>query len=82
MAQKPDDLEALKRLHAMLDIADALPTPVNLWEVQNLCFAPLSQGATGNGNGNWHGSGANGESSGQEWYRERGRCARTASYSR
>ena len=42
-AKNPEDLDALKHLHAMLDIALALPTPVTLWEVQNLCFAPLTR---------------------------------------
>jgi hypothetical protein len=72
LAQKPRDLEALKRLHSMLDIANTLPKPVNLWEVQNLCFAPLSQGEGGNGNGsgNGHGSANNDEPSSQDWNHE------------
>jgi alpha-amylase/alpha-mannosidase (GH57 family) len=43
-AQRPDDIGALKRLRTMLDIATALPRPVTLWEIQNLCFAPLANG--------------------------------------
>jgi hypothetical protein len=65
LAQKPDDLDALKRLHAMLDIAAALPRPAVLWEVQNLCFAPLSHAANGNGNGS-----AKDDPARQEWYKE------------
>ncbi|HTS11200.1 MAG TPA: DUF3536 domain-containing protein [Candidatus Limnocylindrales bacterium] len=42
-AEHPESLDALKRLHSMLDIAVALPSPVTLWEVQNLCFAPLTR---------------------------------------
>lgn len=68
LAKKPDDLETLKRLHSMLDIAASLPRPVVLWEVQNLCFAPLSRGANGNGNGSGTHSSENGAR--QEWYRE------------
>ena len=69
LVQKPKDLETLKRLHSMLDIANTLPTPVNLWEVQNLCFAPLTQGGASNGNGNGHGS-ETGEKPNQDWYQE------------
>jgi len=43
-AGKPRDLGALKRLHAMLDIALTLPFPVYLWRVQNLSFAQLVNG--------------------------------------
>src|SRR5215469_1061268 len=42
-AKDPDDFDALKRLHRLLEIGLALPTPVTLWEVQNLCFAPLTR---------------------------------------
>ncbi|HKV46582.1 MAG TPA: DUF3536 domain-containing protein [Candidatus Acidoferrales bacterium] len=67
LAQKPDDLGTLKRLHSMLDIAEALPRPVILWEVQNLCFAPLSR-AIGHPNGN--GASPLSDSDKQDWYRE------------
>ncbi len=67
LAEKPNDLDTLKHLHAMLDIAAALPKPVTLWEVQNLCFAPLS-GVNGHRNGN--GSSPLSDSDKQEWYRE------------
>ena len=63
LVKKPGDLETLKRLHSMLDIAAALPRPVILWEVQNLCFGPLSKT-----NGNGANPGENGTR--QEWYRE------------
>ena len=69
LAQKPKDLETLKRLHSMLNVANTLPTPVNLWEVQNLCFAPLTQSGTGNGNGNGHSSEGSGQPN-QDWSRE------------
>jgi hypothetical protein len=65
LAKNPGDLDALKRLHAMLDIAAALPRPALLWEVQNLCFAPLSHAANGNGNG-----AHNDDPAVQEFYRE------------
>ena len=42
-ARNPDDLQALKRLYTMLDLAAALPFPVMLWEVQNRCFAALAK---------------------------------------
>lgn len=45
-ARNPRDLAALKRLHAMLDIALALPFPVYLWRVQNLSFNQLVSGTT------------------------------------
>jgi Domain of unknown function (DUF3536)/Glycosyl hydrolase family 57 len=65
LARKPHDLSTLKRLHSMLDIAAALPRPVALWEVQNLCFAPLT---AVNGNGSGNGNGADAKQ--QEWYGE------------
>jgi alpha-amylase/alpha-mannosidase (GH57 family) len=80
LAKKPDDLAELKRLHSMLDIAATLPRPALLWEVQNLCFAPLSRAANGNGHANGNGNGnGNGNANGsvatddpekQEYYRE------------
>jgi len=59
--QNPNDFETLKRLHALLDVASELPFPVQLWEAQNLCFAPLVQAPT-----NHNGTGPNNE----EWVRE------------
>jgi alpha-amylase/alpha-mannosidase (GH57 family) len=51
-ARNPKDLEALKRLRALLDVARALPLQVHLWRVQNLSFAHLKNGASGvNGSG-------------------------------
>jgi alpha-amylase/alpha-mannosidase (GH57 family) len=53
--RNPDDFEALKRLHALLDVATELPFPVELWEAQNLCFAPLTRAPTDhNGTGPSH----------------------------
>jgi alpha-amylase/alpha-mannosidase (GH57 family) len=66
LAQKPEDLATLKRLHSMLNVAALLPRPVVLWEVQNLCFAPLSRGTNRNGNGR-HSDASSAE---QEWHRE------------
>jgi hypothetical protein len=56
--RNPDDFEALKRLHALLDVATGLPFPVELWEAQNLCFAPLTKAppdhnGTGPSHGDW-----------------------------
>src|SRR5215472_9859675 len=45
--RNPGDLDTLKRLHAMLDIAAALPFSVYLWRAQNLSFANLTNGAAG-----------------------------------
>jgi alpha-amylase/alpha-mannosidase (GH57 family) len=51
-AQGPDDVKTVKRLHAFLDLATALPVPANLWQVQNLCFSPLTHVRTNhNGTG-------------------------------
>jgi hypothetical protein len=53
--RNPDDFEALKRLHALLDVATELPFPVELWEAQNLCFAPLTKAPSDhNGTGPSH----------------------------
>ena len=50
-AKSPEELEPVKRLRTMLDVAAALPFKVILWQVQNLCFAPLTQSlADRNGN--------------------------------
>jgi hypothetical protein len=66
LAAKPEDLSELKRLHSMLDISAGLPRPAVLWEVQNLCFAPLSR----NGNGNGNGAERSDDPVLQEWYSE------------
>ncbi len=42
-AEHPDDPEALKRLNFMLDLSAGLPFSVNLSEVQNVSFKPLTQ---------------------------------------
>jgi hypothetical protein len=80
--EKPDDLDSLKRLHGLLNIAGGLPFHVDLATVQELSFARLAHAATnGNGNamaaaaGNGHGAGAQAtqqtsEAAHQEWSRE------------
>jgi len=67
-SQNPNDIDTLKRLHSMLDVAFALPIPVMLWEVQNLVYANLVNGAHANGNG--HGHGAQAETNGKDWDKE------------
>ena len=65
--KNPDDLGALKRLRAMLDLAFALPGSVTLWEVQNLCFLPLTQpGIDHKGRGRH----VDQDPPGEEWKRE------------
>jgi|HubBroStandDraft_2_1064218.scaffolds.fasta_scaffold02184_8 hypothetical protein len=60
----PEDLDSLKRLHVLLDVAGDLPFPVGMWTAQNLAFQRL----TTNHNG------ANGKAIDdpvhQEWVRE------------
>lgn len=81
--QKPDDLNALKRLRGLLDIAAGLPFHVGLAMAQELCFARLAH-ATANGNALAQAAAANGSGNGnaapathknsdagqQEWSRE------------
>jgi alpha-amylase/alpha-mannosidase (GH57 family) len=50
-AQRSDDLEALKRLHSLLDMAAGLPFHVGLGAVQEMSFARLAHGSA-NANGN------------------------------
>jgi Domain of unknown function (DUF3536)/Glycosyl hydrolase family 57 len=66
-ARNPEDLAALKRLHAMLDIAAGLPLDVHLWRVQNLSFAHLANRTAGH---NGSGRPPNDSSAAQEWSRE------------
>jgi len=40
-AAHPENLEALETLNKLLDFALALPFPVVLWEVQNVCYEPI-----------------------------------------
>jgi hypothetical protein len=47
--QKPDDLETLKKLNALLDLAKRLPFCVGLATVQEIGFAHLRQAVIGNG---------------------------------
>jgi alpha-amylase/alpha-mannosidase (GH57 family) len=75
--QKPDDLDALKRFRALLDIASGLPFEVDLWKAQNLGFPRLmrisaNHNGNGKGNGNGNGKGAHdGEDPvAEEWKRE------------
>ena len=66
-ARNPKDLEVLKRLRAMLDVAMALPLQVYLWRVQNLSFAHLVNRASG---ANGSGEPSHETSAPQEWDRE------------
>jgi Domain of unknown function (DUF3536)/Glycosyl hydrolase family 57 len=66
-ARNPEDLAALKRLHAMLDIAAGLPLDVHLWRVQNLSFAHLANRTAGH---NGSGRPPDDSSVAQEWSRE------------
>jgi hypothetical protein len=60
----PEDLDSLKRLHALLDVVRDLPFPVGIWTAQNLTFERLTT--------NPNGSGAKGieDPARQEWARE------------
>jgi len=40
-ADNPDHLETAERLRRLLEFALSLPFPVVIWEVQNLCYAPV-----------------------------------------
>jgi hypothetical protein len=82
--QKPDDLDSLKKLHALLDLAQSLPFCVGLATVQELTFERLRQAAAngngqalaaaaGNGSANTNGiatSPQSPEATQQEWTRE------------
>jgi alpha-amylase/alpha-mannosidase (GH57 family) len=40
-AEHPDDTENLQRFRKQLELAQTLPFPVTLWEVQNISYGPL-----------------------------------------
>jgi alpha-amylase/alpha-mannosidase (GH57 family) len=40
-AEHPDDMETAQRFRKQLELAQTLPFPVTLWEVQNISYAPL-----------------------------------------
>ena len=40
-AEHPDDMENLQRFRKQLELAQTLPFPVTLWEVQNISYGPL-----------------------------------------
>jgi alpha-amylase/alpha-mannosidase (GH57 family) len=40
-AEHSDDMENLQRFRKQLELAQTLPFPVTLWEVQNISYAPL-----------------------------------------
>jgi alpha-amylase/alpha-mannosidase (GH57 family) len=40
-AEHPEDMENLQRFRKQLELAQTLPFPVTLWEVQNISYAPL-----------------------------------------
>ena len=70
-AQNPSDVAELKKLHAMLDVAEVLPAPVTLWEVQNACFGPLASNGHANGNGKGNGAGnGTAQPANDEWNHE------------
>jgi hypothetical protein len=60
----PEDLDSLKRLHVLLDVAGDLPFPVGMWTAQNLAFQRLTTNHNGS-NGN-----ASDDPAHQEWVRE------------
>jgi hypothetical protein len=40
-ASAPTNAEEVQKLNKLLKFASTLPFPVNLWEVQNICYGPL-----------------------------------------
>jgi len=40
-AERPDDMENVQRFRKQLELAQTLPFPVTLWEVQNISYGPL-----------------------------------------
>jgi alpha-amylase/alpha-mannosidase (GH57 family) len=40
-AEHPDDMENVQRFRKQLELAQTLPFPVTLWEVQNISYGPL-----------------------------------------
>ncbi len=40
-AERPDNMENLQRFRKQLELAQTLPFPVTLWEVQNISYGPL-----------------------------------------
>jgi hypothetical protein len=60
----PEDLDSLKRLHVLLDVAGGLPFSVGMWTAQNLTFQRLTTNHNGC-NGNSMENPAH-----QEWVRE------------
>ena len=42
-AERPDDLEIVKRFRKQLEAAQSLPFPVAIWEAQNISYAPLKK---------------------------------------
>src|SRR6202140_3671267 len=40
-AEDPDDMENVQRFRKQLELAQTLPFPVTLWEVQNISYGPL-----------------------------------------
>jgi hypothetical protein len=41
LAERPDDMENVQRFRKQLELAQTLPFPVTLWEVQNISYGPL-----------------------------------------
>jgi hypothetical protein len=42
-AERPDDLEVVRRFRKQLEAAQSLPFPVAIWEAQNISYAPLKK---------------------------------------
>jgi alpha-amylase/alpha-mannosidase (GH57 family) len=42
-AEHPDDMENVQRFRKQLELAQTLPFPVTLWEVQNISYGPLTK---------------------------------------
>src|SRR6185436_14557854 len=69
-SEHPENVDALKRLNRLLDVAGGLPFPLSLPEVQNLCYPHLVKPHNGNGNGNGHDSQQEIDPGHEEWERE------------
>jgi hypothetical protein len=42
-AERPNDLEIVRRFRRQLEAAQSLPFPVSVWEAQNISYAPLKK---------------------------------------
>jgi alpha-amylase/alpha-mannosidase (GH57 family) len=64
-AAHPDDLITVEKLRKLLEIALALPFPVVIWEVQNLCYGPVILAS-----GQHRDAAAAGDATSQRWMNE------------